>query len=470
MLMFKNRNLLVKKSSSNIQRKLGVSNTKKYDLLVITPMHFVTSLYKFASHKKWCGIETKIVSLKDIYNGCYFQVKGKNLPETIKYFIKDALEKWNISYVLLVGGSKQIPVRYVHNIASDPSIDFQEPKFISDLYYADIYDSKGNFSSWDTNGNGLYGEWKGKTAEDKNIDLRPDVCIGRLPCRNRLEIKIMVNKIISYERNTYGKPWFKRMVSVAGDTYQNNDGIYEGEVDVQKVINYMKDFNHKKIWTSQGEQKSRFSVKIIRSVNQGCGFLVFAGHGNPIFWSTHPPDDNKHIFKFSMHHMQFLYNRGMLPVCIVSGCRNSAFDTTIVNLFRNPKISLNKLFNYLPRCWSWALTSKISGGSIVTIGSTALVYLKWDKETGGETDGWSFLLPRFFYEYTICETNIIGELWRNTIIGYLKKFPIDWNTPSLSYDTSSPKPNAINARTVQSCILLGDPSLKIGGYNIESFE
>lgn len=467
MSIFKNRAPSMKKNSSNLKRELVLSNNNKYDLLIITPKHFIAPLNRLACHKKWCGIETKIVTLNDIYKSYYFKFKGKNQPEIIKHFIKNSIENWNIKYVLLVGGFNQIPVRYVHSLANYPLNDFQEKMFISDLYFADIYDSNGNFSSWDSNGNGLYGEWKGKTAEDKNIDLRPDVCIGRLPCKTRFEIEIIVDKIINYESTTYGKPWFKRIVSIAGDTYQNNDDVYEGEVDMQKVLNYMSNFNHKKLWASNWKLKTNSAFKIIKTINKGCGFLVFAGHSNPIFWSTYPPNDSKHIYKFSIYHMQLLFNRKMLPVCIASGCRNSAFDSSVINLLRSPKVSLNKMFNYLPRCWCWGLTSKICGGSIATIGSTSLVYLKWDKEAGGETDGWSDLLPRFFEEYIKSETNIIGEIWRDTIIGYLKKYPIDWKTPSLGCNIKIPKPNAINARTVQSCILLGDPSLKIGGCNFK---
>ena len=53
------------------------------------------------------------------------------------------------------------------------------------------------------------------------------------------------------------------------------------------------------------------------------------------------------------------------------------------------------------------------------------------------------------------KTDILGEIWGKVISAYLGAYPIDWNSRSYS---------AIDAKTAQEWILLGDPSLKIGGY------
>ena len=59
----------------------------------------------------------------------------------------------------------------------------------------------------------------GETAQDTNIDLIPDVAVGRLPCRSEQEVKIMVQKIITYETTIFNQPWFNTMLVAAGDTY-----------------------------------------------------------------------------------------------------------------------------------------------------------------------------------------------------------------------------------------------------------
>jgi hypothetical protein len=66
------------------------SNNESYDLIVISPELFLKELQSFKTHKEKHGITTKIISLNNIYNGTYFSVQGRDDPEKIKYFIKNA--------------------------------------------------------------------------------------------------------------------------------------------------------------------------------------------------------------------------------------------------------------------------------------------------------------------------------------------------------------------------------------------
>ena len=203
--------------------KINVSlkelSNENYDLLIICPSQFYDVLLPFKAHKEQHGIKTIVVRLNEIYGGKYFSVQGRDDAEKIKYFIKNAYDEWNIKYVLLVGGRKPglkeewwLPVRYSY---LDDKSNW-ERKYLSDLYFADIYDSNKNFSSWDTNGNGIFGEWRGNKAEDAPIDLYPDVYVGRWPARNGFEVEIMVAKTIEYENTAYNKEWFRRFVCIAG--------------------------------------------------------------------------------------------------------------------------------------------------------------------------------------------------------------------------------------------------------------
>jgi len=195
-----------------------------YNLLIIAPQKFAGELQPLVDHKNNLDppVKTILVKTSEIYDGDYFPVQGRDKPEKIKYFIKNAYDEWGIKYVLLVGmdipGFRDLPVRYCYN--SDIGTGFDELCFISDLYYADICDSGGNFSSWDTDNDGIFGEWyMNEPAEDNNIDLYPDVYVGRLPCKFKSQVKATVNKIIKYETTTYGQSWFKNIIGVSGDTY-----------------------------------------------------------------------------------------------------------------------------------------------------------------------------------------------------------------------------------------------------------
>jgi hypothetical protein len=444
-ILSKNEKIQIYNSNTGASSSLDNST---YDLLIITPSDFQKSLEPLKEHKNKCGVKTNIITLDQIYNDISY---GRDNPEKIKLFIKKAFDDAQIKYVLLVGNFRKIPIRYVNNA----DINFNEPYFISELYYADIVDKNGNFSSWDTNNNGIYGEWNNDEAQDKDIDLYPDVCVGRLACRNIIEVKIMVNKIINYETSTYGKEWFNRIVGIGGDTYPPGSypfptPAFEGEENIKTCISYMTGFENTKLFTSDGTLTGPDDV--IREVNKGCGFLVFNGHGNPARWSTHPPNNASiWIDGFSLKTMSKLTNDEMLPICVVGACHNLEFDVNIFKIFKDP-------FGYMtwvPECWGWKLTRKIGGGSIATIGYSALEMAKEDKDSREGAE--DFLDPSFFYNYGINKIDILGEVWRQSISGYLDKYPIDWNTPA-AWDYS------IDAKTVQQWVLLGDPSLKIGGY------
>jgi hypothetical protein len=239
------------------------------------------------------------------------------------------------------------------------------------------------------------------------------------------------------------------MVVVAGDTYPTKTSYYDGEVYTQMGIDMMPDFNPIKLWTSDGSLKNW--IDVVKVINRGCGFIWFSGHGNPSLWGTHPPDDKSTwIYGLRLRHMPFLLNGEKLPICIDgSGCFNSMFN---VSLGYSPWVhGLN-----IPRCWSWALTRKINGGSIATIGATAFSYESPDINKG--YGGIEWLDMHFFEEYGMNNTDILGEVWGKTIINFLHNYSINWNDNSSDGD-------AIIVKNAEQWILFGDPSLKIGGYS-----
>lgn len=421
----------------------------KYDLLIIAPEKFAKSLKPLIDHKNRFGVNTTLETTDDIYN----EYQGRDKAEQIKYSIKDAIEKWGIKYVLLVGGKKGqltteewwIPVRYSY---LDRKYEkYPEHKFISDLYFADIYDSKGNFSSWDDNNNGLYGEWPENQSAIDIPDLYPDVYVGRLPCRNSYQVKTAVKKIISYETGDFSDSWFKNMVVAAGDTYPGKTDYYDGEVYTQMGLDMMPGFNPIKLWTSDGSLKNW--VDVVKAINKGCGFVWFSGHGNPTTWSTHPANSSDWITGLKSWNVPFLVNGKKLPVCIVgSGCFNSMFNVSLSNRYWVFGLPVTK-------CWSEALTLKRHGGCIAVIGSTAFSYESPDINTG--KGGIEWLDMHFFDQYGQHNIRVLGEIWGKTVTCFLQNFSINWSDNSSDGD-------ALIAKNTQMWLLMGDPSLKIGGY------
>ncbi|KYK19945.1 hypothetical protein AYK24_04610 [Thermoplasmatales archaeon SG8-52-4] len=437
--------------SKMIKEKPEIFSSGVYDLLIIAPSRFSRAINPLVIHKNKNGVKTILMDVEDVYDHMYWY--GRDKAEKIKYFIKNAYDYWGIKYVLLIGGRKNqgpketywIPVRYSYLNRNYDTM--REEKFLCDLYFADIYDSKGDFSSWDDNNNGVFGEWPNDEPALDKPDLYPDIAVGRLPCRNRLEVRRVVKKIINYETGKSPDSWFKKMIVVAGDTYPDKTDYIDGEVYTQQALDIMNDFKPVKLWTSDGSLKD--SKDVVKELNKGCGFIWFSGHGNPKSWATHPPNSSEWISGLKIYDIRFLVNREKLPVCITgSGCFNSMFN---ISLLYSPRV-----FGLPARhCFSWALVIQKFGGSIATIGATAFSYETPDINTG--YGGIEWLDLHFFEQYKKYKKDILGETWSDTIISFLQNCSIDWNDPSATG-------SALVCKNVEQWLLIGDPSLKIGGY------
>lgn len=438
-----------------------------YDLLVIAPSKFTQPLEKLVCHKDCHGMKTRLVTLCEVYDQMYWH--GRDKAEKIKYFIKEAIENWGITHVLLVGGvrgqtfSWDLPARYSH-VVPPTEQEYAEQSFISDLYYADIYDSQGVFSNWDSNYNGIFAEWN-ETYKDE-MDSYPDVYLGRLPCRNPLEVKIMVNKIINYEKEKCDDTWFKNLILVAGDSYQDEDHFNEGELISDKAIELMPGFNPLKVYASE-QDISRATVNT--AMNQGAGFAYFCGHGNPASWNTHfPPNGTEWCTGYKLRDMMFLKNKEKLPIVVVGGCHNGQFDVTMMKILKGIREDGLQYFStkpgnigefwyneWVPNCWAWWLTRKIGGGAIATISNTGLgTHGDGDSDNNSIADylevldGWLEL--RFLQLYGEENYDLLGENHGETLTGYLHRF--------FGND------DKMDTKMVQQWALFGDPSLKIGGY------
>ena len=241
---------------------------ESYDMVVIAPEKFSELLQPLINHKNNHGLNTFLKTTEDIYS----EYTGRDKPEQIKYYIKYAEETWNITYVLLVGGLNSyiyakdkddcnhgstdwyVPVRYTNIKHSD------EVGVISDLYYSDLYkydESSGEweFEDWDSNDDGIF------ARDNDALDLVPDVYVGRLACRNKVEVKIVVDKIINYESTSSDdRPWFRRMVGVAGRTFDLYNGLDQNQIYGIDYV-FVSDFEWQEFVPSR-ERLVRVEVRI----------------------------------------------------------------------------------------------------------------------------------------------------------------------------------------------------------------
>jgi len=413
-----------------------------YDLVIITPQEFSSNLQRLADHKNSNGVETKIVTTESIYDE-YF---GRDEPEKIKYFIKYALEQWDIKYVLLVGNVKKLPIRITY-------ANWWEPDILCDLYYSDVYDSSNNFCSWDSNGNNLFGEVTDDGYDIDGVDLFADVHIGRIPCTDNIELDTVINKIIKYENEAYVSNWFKKIILVGGDTFppinhHSERDVFEGEITNAHVAQTLPEFESVLLWASK---RNLNALTFNMAVNRGAGFLSYAGHGFEHGWGTYRPNAmiNRMIFYFSPY-VKLIKNHDKLPIIFFDACLTAKLDFNIADLdeymgnlvtlvVRFTKVEYDISIHY--PCVAWVFLKHERGGSIATIGSTRTAYT-WVNEYG-VFGGAGYLDVSFHKAYE--EGVTAGEMLTTAQSDYINFVGRDYFT-------------------IEEFVLLGDPSLRVGGY------
>ncbi len=398
-----------------------LSHADRYDLLVVAPEAFTGALQPLAEHKEQHGLATKLVTPAEIYSGDYFTVQGEDDPAHIKYFVRDAIEEWGIRYLMLVGDIEKVPSRLVYSFWGGGTM-------YADYYYADIYGDNMSFCSWDSNGNGRYGETEDGSSDE--VDLYADVYMGRLLCKDVEEVETVVNKIVTYENTAGGSDWFNRLILMGGDTFPGW-GVYEGELVNQHVADAMPQFEHVKIQMAEG---NFLPHRINQIWTEGAGLVCYSGHGFEYGFGTYPHDSRWMIAYYTPYllHMQ---NQERLPVVFFDACLTAKLEYYMLGMEDVP-------------CFAWALVKKPDGGAIATIGATETATTSVDED--GPHGQAGYLDLHFFQAYE--PGRPVAEMLVQAKHDYLN-------------DVAAGEANdRFYMMTVEQFQVMGDPSLHVGGY------
>jgi len=395
-----------------------------YDLLIITTEEFKNILQPYLNHKK---NNTKIL-LETLEN---IPHQGRDIQEDIKLYIKDQIEEFDIKNVLFVGGYNKIPVRNVF-VQEIRSILMDDNIFISDLYYADIYDADGLFCSWDSNNNNIFGEFKlNDLIPSDKVDLYPDVYFGRLACRTIEEVNITIEKIITYENIKKDLNWFSNAIMIGSDTFTEDIlGISEGEEITKSISQILRGFNITKLWGSNG--KLHFANDISNAIEKGAGFVAFDGHAGSNSYRTHPsksPSEWIPLEWYRTYHINELSNQNKLPIVSINACNTCKFSV-----------------NHTSFGWSFIINP--NGGSIATVGMTCL---SWIYPGIFCTYGLGGLIHQKFYKSYISGATTFGQMWADSITQYLNDNP--WYL------------SAYDHKTLKGWQPFGDPTLILPQYD-----
>jgi len=252
------------------------------------------------------------------------------------------------------------------------------------------------------------------------------------------------------------------------------------------ALYYMPErFEQEILWTSNGRFTGQTDV--IEAFSEGHGFAFFSGHGSPGYWGDQYPGipGNRQYgsvdgltvtqvspffpwVQFPAFPMNQLTNTEKYPVVVVGGCHNSLFNVSLVPsvldyflMFFGKNIYMHTYGQPTPECWAWYLVKLPETGAIATIGNTGFGW-GWEGEycTVGAGDGW--ISSEFFRQYGDHGYDVLGTAYTQTQTSYISHFksftlPGCWWYPDFGWD-------AIDEKAVQQWVLLGDPSLMMGGF------
>ncbi len=159
-------------------------NPNDYQYVIVTGASQQSVYETYAAWKTAKGVPATVVTVEWI-DANY---PGRDRAERIRNFVIDAVNTWGTSYVLLGGDQEIVPSRPCWAFDCEFGGYDDENDLYADLYFSDLD------GSWDANGNGVFGE------VDDDVDLYPDVLVGRAPTDDATDAEGVINKFLTYER------------------------------------------------------------------------------------------------------------------------------------------------------------------------------------------------------------------------------------------------------------------------------
>ncbi len=347
------------------------------DYLIVTHRKFLEAANSLAEWKRFCGLETKIVTVDEI---------GESADE-IRNYLQYCYEHWDPAptYVLFLGDAEYIPTNYYtqHSTEDNGTIG-------TDLYY---------------------------TTTDGD-DYFPDMISGRIPVDEEIEANAFVEKVISYEKNPLEQPSFYQRAVVASyfqddddpDTNYNERDGYEDRRFVltsEEIRNFLlgKGYSVQRVYYAKpavnpthynngnyanGESLPKDLLRqsgfawdgdaddISAAIEKGIFLLSHRDHGSRRGWG-----DPSYI----TGNVKKLTNGSRLPVVMSMNCETGWFDNETDDAISNTSFNAE--------CFVEAWIRNLKGGAVGVFGSTRISYSGYnDALSKGIIDAiWSDFLP-----------------------------------------------------------------------------
>ena len=169
--------------------------------VILCPDEFKEEVLPLAVHRTKMGLPSRIYTIDSIEQN----YSGSDREQKVHNFLRSFSEAYpSFKWLLIMGDAEHLMPRALWHYAFDRGQPFHN-YYYSDVYYA------GLDSSWDTDGNGKYGEYSVSGVIDGDIDW--DIIVGRIPASTEEHASNYVNKLIRYEKDPPVGSWMERFLN-----------------------------------------------------------------------------------------------------------------------------------------------------------------------------------------------------------------------------------------------------------------
>ena len=360
------------------------------EYVIITRESLAAEFQRLADYRTAHGLPAEVRTVESIdaqYPG------GVDAAERVRLYLQDAYAQSGTLWVLLGGDAEVVPVRYARS-----SLYNLEEMILSDSYFMCLD------GTWNADGDAFFGE-----IEDE-VDLAPELFIGRAPVSDALEVHLFVDKTIVYENQTPGSAYPNSALFMAERIFQNLHGAELAEPAIDALppfFEVVRLYEEAKNWPGALPLNRAAAID---AMNQGFGIVQHIGHSEEDYWSL--GDD-----VLTPADVDQLTNGPLYSVVYTFNSESAAFDVD----------------DAMGEHW---LTSP-QGGAVALIGSSAYIYINAWRDIEAE---WL----RLVFEDSVPALGVVSALARLPFV-------------QLGQSESAFR------QTLFSFTLLGDPALELRG-------
>jgi Peptidase family C25 len=293
-------------------------------LLILGHQDDLNALQSLKVHKDYTAMPSYVLGWQQVVAA--YHSWGRDDPERIKKALAAHEQYADTRFAMLVGDANRFPMRYTITDREDDNHRADWAFYSGDIYYADLYEAdNATYESWDANDDGYFGELHGEqltgTVNVDQVDLNPDIAVGRVPASTTAEVTTYINKVINYENHAYKSDWSKRALFIATNDWISNACVIKQNVRANTLLPL--GYSVTRLYQAGNPclvTDPPSSANINTALNLGVGFVNYIGHGSENGWAISGDEYND-------ADLGGLTNNNMLPVAFSAGCGTARYTT-----------------------------------------------------------------------------------------------------------------------------------------------